>query len=481
MRILLLSLMATSTAAYAVPTQLGHQGRLLDVDGIPLEGLVSLEFQIYDSLEDGTVLWSEFHDVELINGYYSLVLGADELDNPLEDTLFEEDELYLELTVDDDEELEPRQALNAVPYARLAGTATNVSGGFVDASEIRVGGTTVVDSSGTWVSSTPDVDWSDLSGIPAGFSDGEDANTQLSESEVDAFTDNNGYATTADLEDGVVSISYEDLVDVPASISEGAVGTRSEYWTESGSFAVPEGITSLIVYVTGGGGGGSNGETTLLDFGAHNHLVAAHSHAGGAGHAHSAGTHTHTGGSHTHTERVSGSGGSYGTPANSDEYDYVTRGSLASGATSITLTEGSGTSAAADIGTTTATGLTTDGTGVSGGSITITGGSGGSGGGMNAILSVTASSACEIVLGSGGDVAEAGGTTTITCGEVSVTCTGGGAGETSGTFGLDGGCTTTGAPLSEYKASNSAPGGGGIGAQLSGAGAGQPGSVTIRY
>ena len=30
-----------------------------------------------------------------------------------------------DLTVDEDEELEPRQALNAVPYARLAGTATN--------------------------------------------------------------------------------------------------------------------------------------------------------------------------------------------------------------------------------------------------------------------------------------------------------------------------------------------------------------------
>ena len=180
-------IVCAAASAFAAPTQLGHQGRLLDEDGIPLEGLHSLEFQIYDSIEDGTVLWSEIHDVELINGYYSLVLGADELDNPLEDSLFEEDELYLELTVDDDEELEPRQALNAVPYARIAGQATNVKGGVVDASEIRVGGSTVVDSSGTWVSSTPAVDWSELTGIPADFADGEDANTQLSEAEVDAF------------------------------------------------------------------------------------------------------------------------------------------------------------------------------------------------------------------------------------------------------------------------------------------------------
>ncbi len=72
-----------------------------------------------------------------------------------------EDTLYLELTIDEDEELSPRQALNAVPYARLASTATNVSGGIVDASELRVGGMVVVDGSGDWVSSTPSVDWSE--------------------------------------------------------------------------------------------------------------------------------------------------------------------------------------------------------------------------------------------------------------------------------------------------------------------------------
>jgi hypothetical protein len=474
-------IVCAATSAFAAPTQLGHQGRLLDEDGIPLEGLHSLEFQIYDSIEDGTVLWSEVHDVELINGYYSLVLGADELDNPLEDSVFEEDELYLELTVDEDEELEPRQALNAVPYARIAGQATNLKGGVVDASEIRVGGSTVVDSSGTWVSSTPDVDWSELTGIPGDFADGEDANTQLSEAEVDAFTEDNGYAKVEDLEGGAVSISYDDLVDVPASIAEGAVGIRTEYLTESGSFTIPEGITSLIVYVTGGGGGGSNGETTVLDFGAHNHLVAAHSHAGGGNHAHSAGTHEHTGGSHTHTDRVCHPGSGYGSPSCNNETDTVIGGALQSGATSITLSEGSGTSGDAAIGTTAASELTVGDTDVSGLSITISGGSGGSGGGMNAVLDVSASTSCEITLGAGGDVAEAGGTTTITCGETSVTCTGGNAGATSGTFGLDGGCTTTGTPLNEYKASNSSPGGGGIGAQLSGAGAGQLGAVTIRY
>ena len=474
MRILLLSLMATSTAAYAVPTQLGHQGRLLDVDGIPLEGLVSLEFQIYDSLEDGTVLWSEFHDVELINGYYSLVLGADELDNPLEDTLFEEDELYLELTVDDDEELEPRQALNAVPYARLAGTATNVSGGFVDASEIRVGGTTVVDSSGTWVSSTPDVDWSDLSGIPAGFSDGEDANTQLSESEVDAFTDNNGYATTADLEDAVVSISYEDLVDVPEVIP--GVGVNAVHFSEDGSFTVPAATTSLIVYVTGGGGGGSNGETTALELGTHSHAVSAHNHAGGASHAHAAGSHTHSGGSHTHSESglVCGSSSCGGSVCG--------HGTVATGAASGSSGAATGGTSSADIGTTASTGLTTDGSGVSGGTVITTGGNGGSGGGMNVLLTVSPGAECEISIGTAGDVAGAGTSTTVSCDDQRVECGGGSAGNSDGVSGDDGVCTVTGGTrLSEYKASRFAPGGGGSGGNGSGAAAGQAGTVTIRY
>ena len=112
------------STAHAVPTQMGHQGRVLDADGLPADGPHTLDFHLYDASEDGTMVWSEVHDVELINGYYSLVLGADELDNPLDDSLLRDNELHLELTVDDDVPLSPRQALNAVPYARLAASAS---------------------------------------------------------------------------------------------------------------------------------------------------------------------------------------------------------------------------------------------------------------------------------------------------------------------------------------------------------------------
>ena len=503
-------IVCAATSAFAAPTQLGHQGRLLDVDGIPLEGLHSLEFEIYDSIEEGTVLWSEVHDVELINGYYSLVLGADELDNPLEDSLFEEDELYLELTIDEDEELEPRQALNAVPYARIAGQATNVKGGVVDASEIRVGGATVVDSSGTWVSSTPAVDWSELTGIPAPFADGEDAvltesevdafiedngyarvedldwseltgipapfadgeDAVLTESEVDAFIEDNGYAKVEDLEEGSLSISYDDLVDVPASISAGSIGIQAQHLTGEEMFVVPDGITSLIVYITGGGGGGVNGETTLLDGESHSHNVASHSHGGGD-HSHSTSSHTHTS---THSHSTTGYGCSYTSHGGGCGATTTT-----TGGTTVTTTDGSGASDSSDIGTTAGASLTTNDAGGGGGSITVVGGSGGSGGGMSAILSVTPGEYCEYVIGDGGAIAESGATTTFTCATDSVSCSGGLAGDTTGLAGIDGSCTSTGTVLTEYKASCNAPGGGGSGGQFGGAANGQAGSLTVRY
>lgn len=465
----LISFLALVGTAHAIPTQLGHQGRLLDGDGLPLEGVHTLEFQLYDALEDGTVLWSEVYDIELDNGYYSLVLGADELGNPLEDTVLAEDTLYLELTIDDDEELSPRQALNAVPYARLASTATNVSGGIVDASELRVGGVVVVDGSGGWVSSTPSVDWSELTGVPEGFADDDDA--VLSESEVDAYVDNNGYASSSDLADGIASVSYEALTDLPAALASGSVGIQAEYFTEDGSFVVPEGISSLMVYVTGGGGGGSNGEVTELDLGSHDHGVEDHSHAGGASHSHSAGEHTHAGGEHTHPGycvSTSGYGGcSVSTPTTSSA--------------SVSIGAGSGTSGAADIGTTATTTLTTNTTLLEGGSVSTAGGDGGAGGGVSALVSIDAPS-CEVSIGLGGDVAGVGTGTTVSCGDVVISCTGGQSGGSDGVLGADGLCTVTdGTVLTQFKASRGAPGGGGAGGRVTGSSAGQSGSVTIRY
>jgi hypothetical protein len=472
MRFIFFVCLGLPSSALAVPTQLGHQGRVLDADGLPAEGLHSLEFRMYDADVDGTMVWSEIHDVDLINGYYSLVLGADELDNPLDDDLLRDHSLHLELTVDEDDPLSPRQALNAVPYARLSDSATNVVGGVVDASEIRVGGLTVVDGAGDWVGSTPSMDWSDLTGIPPELADAEDADTHLSEEEVDAFCSDNGYAIAADLAAIASSGSYEDLAGVPAP-----VGLSVARFNEPGTFSVPDGITSLTVYVTGGGGGGSNGESTALDLGSHSHAVDAHSH-NGTGHTHDSGTHTHsaTAGSSTSwdpcaTTRECGCHG--GTECVGG---YVTSGGG-------TTTTGAATGISGDSSVSTvAVGLTTEGAESASVTVPHNGGDGGSGGGMSALLTVSPGSECTISIGGGGDVGNPGSVTTITCDGGSVECNGGSAGGDNGSFGRDGGCTVTGGgALSEYKASYLAPGGGGAGGLVAGATAGATGAVTIRY
>ena len=80
----------------------------------------------------------------------------------------------------------PRSAINAVPYATLATVAEEVAGGPVDASEIAVGGTPVVNEAGEWVGPTPTVNWSDIEGMPADFADGIDDDT---DTDTDSFAE----------------------------------------------------------------------------------------------------------------------------------------------------------------------------------------------------------------------------------------------------------------------------------------------------
>jgi len=543
--------------AHAVPTQMGHQGRVLDADGLPAEGPHTLDFHLYDAAEDGTMIWSEVHDVELINGYYSLVLGADELDNPLEDELLRDNELHLELTVGDDEPLSPRQALNAVPYARLAATATSVNGGSVNASEVSIGGALVIDSSGAWVGTTPTMSWSDLSDVPedvdtvlsgdevdAFCSDNgyamaadlatvatsgswsdlsgvpEDLDTILSEDEVDAFCSDNGYAMDADVYETAMGLtrmiesametvaadmatmeaetdasletmgsemsealgdlaivtstgSYEDLTDKPA-----AIGVNAVHFTESGTFTVPDGVTTLFMYLNGGGGGGSNGGSTSIDLGTHSHNVNEHSHSGGS-HTHAIGDHTHSGGA-SHTHSIGSSCSRWSTPCYSAPtclaYSTDYSGDAVGGGGA-----GSGSTGEVDEGETGTASSTTDAPALST-SVVNRGGNGGSGGGLNLLLAVTPASTCEIVIGTGGTVDDAGTSTIVTCGDAIIECEGGLNGNANGTDGSDGSCSLSeGTQLATFKATRQSPGGSGAGGPGSGATSGQSGAVTLRY
>lgn len=188
--------------AWAVPGQLAHQGRLVDNNDIPLEGEHSLHFTLYDSAEDGGMVWEETLDVDFSNGYYSTILGADEEANPLDTEVLGQHPLFLGLAVDDGDDLAPLHEILSVPYAMMADTCENVSGGIVDASEIRVDGEPVITEGGTWSGETPSVDWSELTGVPEGFADNVDDDTVLGESEVGAYVESYLAATPIALAEG---------------------------------------------------------------------------------------------------------------------------------------------------------------------------------------------------------------------------------------------------------------------------------------
>ena len=128
-------------------------------------------------------LWGENINVLFTNGYYSAILGSD-TSNPLDSTLLEQDPLYLEIQIDTEPPMVPRNKLTSLPYAKRADVATNVEGGTVNASQISINGTVVVDGDGTFVGQPTTPQWSDIQNIPSDFADGVNNDSQLSSSEV---------------------------------------------------------------------------------------------------------------------------------------------------------------------------------------------------------------------------------------------------------------------------------------------------------
>ena len=112
----------TVSVTWAVPNCINFQGKLTDSQGTPVSDQINMTFYIYPNAEGGdtdTALWWESQAVQVVDGIYSVKLGAD---TPLSADLFEIDELYLEIWVDG-EALSPRQQLTSTPFAKRAESA----------------------------------------------------------------------------------------------------------------------------------------------------------------------------------------------------------------------------------------------------------------------------------------------------------------------------------------------------------------------
>lgn len=225
-------LLALSAPAWAVPAQLTHQGRFVDADGAPYTDDATVTFRLMDSASGGSTLWEEEQTIGFTNGFYSVVLGADEDGNPLENDVLDQWPLWLEVQISGRPAMVPRLAVGSAAYARVAGVAEEVAGGPVDATEVSISGTVVIDESGAWVgpSAESSLGWSDISDVPSDFADGIDDDTQRTDEEIrgavsgesidlaaGSTLDGVDLATTADL----TSPSWLTLDDVPEGFADG--------------------------------------------------------------------------------------------------------------------------------------------------------------------------------------------------------------------------------------------------------------------
>jgi hypothetical protein len=253
-----------STAAWAVPAQFTHQGRLLDVDGIPLEGDVNITFRLESDEVAGETLWEESLTVPLNNGFYAAILGSDEEENPLDTEVFSQSPLWLEIQIEEEAPMEPRHPVNSVPFATIAGAAEEVIGGPVDASVIAINGSLVIDEDGLWVGETPPVSWSDISDVPDDLADGTDEDT-------DTFADlgwsclDGGVATwnglleewTCEVET-ITPTTWDEIEGIPEGFTDGIDNDEDSLADISCSDG------AVLIYTPGGGWDcGTDTDTTL--------------------------------------------------------------------------------------------------------------------------------------------------------------------------------------------------------------------------
>jgi len=112
--------------AFAVPMTTSYQGFLLDNNGSPINGNVTIiTFNLYATEVDNQSLWTEIHeDVMVSDGIFNVILGTE---SAITNDLFSKD-LYLGISIDNGSELSPRKRLTSTIYALRAAVAESVDG-----------------------------------------------------------------------------------------------------------------------------------------------------------------------------------------------------------------------------------------------------------------------------------------------------------------------------------------------------------------
>lgn len=131
-----------------VPEQIGFEGYLTDPNNatLPLDdGTYSIRFSVFNAATAGTELWAEVQpSVAITDGYFSTTLGS--ITSFTTTTIFDGDRWIAVRLTEETGERSPRTRVLATPFAFLA----------------------------------ENVPWTGVDGIPAGFADGQDNDTQYS-------------------------------------------------------------------------------------------------------------------------------------------------------------------------------------------------------------------------------------------------------------------------------------------------------------
>ncbi len=230
-------LLALSTQALAVPMNFSHQGRLFDAAGLPLDAPADVVFRIYDTPSGGTALWQEtWTQLPFDNGHFAVELGTN---TALDSAAFDGNTLYMSIQVGAGPEIADRLALVSVPYAIRAGDAEMAhdlaSGLTIDAAEIRVNGTTVIDSSGM-------IDSSAVAGASDTLADLGCVTGQIAYHDGTDWTCRANQHDAGDITSGTLAISTLPIGTTSAHVAAGDHGH-----TASDVGALPSGTTAADI------------------------------------------------------------------------------------------------------------------------------------------------------------------------------------------------------------------------------------------
>lgn len=230
LRLTLLAALFAPALAVAAPGTIQHSGRMIDATGAAVDGVQSVTFRLYSAAAGGSAIWTETKSVSFDNGYFSATLGDS---SAIGDSVLDNGSLYLSIALDSGAELSPRLPVNAVPYALQAkGLA---SGAVIDASEVRINGTTVIDSSGAVVGA--DIE------LPPDLEDGDDdtladlscTNGQLISFQGGAWACANASSLTIDANQltGTVAIDNLPVGTGSGQVAAGDHSHDSQYYSRS--------------------------------------------------------------------------------------------------------------------------------------------------------------------------------------------------------------------------------------------------------